>query len=143
MCRCLAQVDRLLATKNTRLVVTLAFKNGDASKTVLRTEQIETGRGKGKAVAVIPTPTRAWPCRPESPWTTRSGRAMANLTHCAPAPPLLIDNGRASRSLKRGDAITAEMNAEVVRYEQRLSEKSGREVKLAPHVASATLDKSS
>ena len=41
------------------------------------------------------------------------------------------------------DAITAEMNAEVVRYEQRLSEKSGREVKLAPHVASANLDKSS
>lgn len=41
------------------------------------------------------------------------------------------------------EAITAEMNAEVERYESTLSEKTGREVKLAPHVAAASLEKSS
>lgn len=54
-CTCIGTVNEKLATRNTRL--SQAWKMGDSPDEglMLETEQIETGRGKSKAVAMFLT----------------------------------------------------------------------------------------
>jgi hypothetical protein len=55
MCDCLRKTYKPLAARNTSIVQTIPLKRGRPSMALLRTEQIETGRGKPKAVAVVAT----------------------------------------------------------------------------------------
>lgn len=53
-CTCIQTVNEKLASRNTRLVSTINL--GDwAEYPLIRTEQVETGRGKAKACAMQPT----------------------------------------------------------------------------------------
>lgn len=52
MCGCIQKLDGMLAPQNTRLVTTLF---GNPPRVVLRTEQVETGRGKAKAAHLLAT----------------------------------------------------------------------------------------
>lgn len=52
-CNCVETVNAKLAEKNTRLEQAIVFGKHDHDALMLRTEQIETGRGKSKAVAMF------------------------------------------------------------------------------------------
>lgn len=53
-CTCIQIVNEKLASRNTRLVSTINL--GDwAEYPLIRTEQVETGRGKAKALAMHPS----------------------------------------------------------------------------------------
>jgi hypothetical protein len=55
-CNCVAEVDAMLASRNTRLTQALVFtQRGNNPNLMLETEQIETGRGKKKAVGMFLT----------------------------------------------------------------------------------------
>lgn len=54
-CNCITTVNDLLKPRNTRLATTIVFKQPAYEAVTITTEQIETGRGKGKAVAMLPT----------------------------------------------------------------------------------------
>lgn len=56
-CNCVDEIDAKLATRNTRLTQALVFSGGrDGNPNLLlQTEQIETGRGKQKAVGMFLT----------------------------------------------------------------------------------------
>jgi hypothetical protein len=56
-CTCIETVNEKLATRNTRLTLPLVFgrKDGDPERLMIVTEQVETGRGKAKAVGVFAT----------------------------------------------------------------------------------------
>jgi len=54
MCNCADEVDAKLSERNTRLTRAIVFSDrGNNPNLMLRTEQIETGRGKKKAVAMF------------------------------------------------------------------------------------------
>lgn len=59
MCDCIKIVNEKLATRNTRLTIPWVFTPAGrppAPETVMiETEQVETGRGKAKAVGMFPT----------------------------------------------------------------------------------------
>lgn len=53
-CECVDEVDKKLAEHNTRLTKAIVFADrGTNPNLMLRTEQIETGRGKKKAVSMF------------------------------------------------------------------------------------------
>lgn len=59
-CDCISLVDAKLAERNTRIMLPLIFRMGDSAGTaaprpMIVTEQIETGRGKKKAVGMFAT----------------------------------------------------------------------------------------
>lgn len=54
-CDCIARMDELLRPHNTRLGLTISFGRDAAAYLTIMTEQIERGRGKPKAVAMLPT----------------------------------------------------------------------------------------
>lgn len=55
MCGCIDRIDELLKPYNTKLGLTITFgKNLDALPALV-TEQIEKGRGKKKATAMLPS----------------------------------------------------------------------------------------
>ncbi|WP_319520145.1 hypothetical protein [uncultured Martelella sp.] len=54
-CKCIEIFDEGLAERNTRIAPMLLFHAIDGVRPHIRTEQIETGRGKKKACSVIPT----------------------------------------------------------------------------------------
>lgn len=54
MCECADNIDKMLAERNTRLTRAIVFgKRGNSPNLMLRTEQIETGRGKAKATGMF------------------------------------------------------------------------------------------
>ncbi|CAD7023301.1 hypothetical protein REJC140_00160 [Pseudorhizobium endolithicum] len=56
-CTCIETVNEKLAERNTRLTLPLVFgrKPGEPERLMIVTEQIETGRGKAKAVGMFAT----------------------------------------------------------------------------------------
>lgn len=55
-CNCVEEVNEKLATRNTRLTQALVFtQRGNNPNLMLQTEQIESGRGKQKAVGMFLT----------------------------------------------------------------------------------------
>jgi hypothetical protein len=56
-CNCIKTVNEKLATRNTRLTLPLVFgrNEGEPERLMIVTEQIETGRGKAKAVGMFAT----------------------------------------------------------------------------------------
>lgn len=57
MCDCLTKTEELLKPKNTRLGVAFIVTNENEMvvRPLILTEQIEKGRGKGKAVNMLPS----------------------------------------------------------------------------------------
>lgn len=51
-CTCITVVDEYLAQHNTRISLPLMF-DGSVGKPMIETQQIETGRGKKKAVSMF------------------------------------------------------------------------------------------
>ncbi len=54
-CECIEIFDAGLAERNTRITAMLLFQSIDGVRPSIRTEQIETGRGKKKPCSVLPT----------------------------------------------------------------------------------------
>jgi hypothetical protein len=54
-CTCIETVNEKLATRNTRLTQAMMFGPADHPGLMLETHQIETGRGKPKAVSMFIT----------------------------------------------------------------------------------------
>ncbi len=57
-CNCLAEVDAMLAERNTRIMLPIVLRSGDgdtSSKPMIVTEQIKTGRGQKKACGMFAT----------------------------------------------------------------------------------------
>jgi hypothetical protein len=54
-CNCVETVNEKLATRNTRLTQAMMFGDCDHEGLMVETEQVETGRGKPKAVAMFLT----------------------------------------------------------------------------------------
>lgn len=54
-CKCIEIFDEALAERNTRIAPMLLFQSIDGVRPSIRTEQIETGRGKKKACSVMPS----------------------------------------------------------------------------------------
>lgn len=54
-CNCIETVNEKLASRNTRLSKAIMFGDRDHEGLMLETEQVETGRGKPKAVAMFLT----------------------------------------------------------------------------------------
>ena len=52
-CNCFAEVDAMLAERNTRLMFPIVLSAEFTRKPMIVTEQIETGRGKKKAVGMF------------------------------------------------------------------------------------------
>jgi hypothetical protein len=55
MCECIAVMDKALAERNTKLALTFTFGGGLSTYPTIQTEQVEKGRGKKKAIGVIPS----------------------------------------------------------------------------------------
>lgn len=56
MCNCVEVVNEKLRERNTVLTQAIVFGDrGDNPNLMLRTEQIETGRGKPKAIGMFPS----------------------------------------------------------------------------------------
>ena len=54
-CTCIETVNQKLASRNTRLVSTIVFTQPGGEYPLIRTEPAESGRGKAKACAMLPT----------------------------------------------------------------------------------------
>ncbi|WP_054309999.1 hypothetical protein [Mesorhizobium sp. 1M-11] len=54
-CDCITRTNEKLASRNTRLVSTLVFTKPGGEYPLIRTEQVESGRGKAKACAMLPS----------------------------------------------------------------------------------------
>lgn len=54
-CECISTVNKLLQPRNTRLGLTFVFSDPISELPTLVVEQIEKGRGKPKAVAMLPS----------------------------------------------------------------------------------------
>ena len=54
-CACIETVNEKLASRNTRLSQALMFGESSHPGLMLETEQVETGRGKAKAVSMFLT----------------------------------------------------------------------------------------
>lgn len=55
MCECIEKIDGMLEPRNTKLGLTIVFSNPPKTYPSLVTEQIEKGRGKPKAAAMLPS----------------------------------------------------------------------------------------
>lgn len=56
MCNCIKEVNAKLAEHNSRLALGITFGGGNQRSTLLiQTVQIETGRGKKKAISALPS----------------------------------------------------------------------------------------
>lgn len=55
MCDCIETVNKELSDRNTRLEQALMFGASTNPGLMLRTEQLEKGRGKNKAVTIFPS----------------------------------------------------------------------------------------
>lgn len=53
MCECVTEVNAKLETRNTRLSQAMVMGGTKGDALMLQTEQIETGRGKTKAVSMF------------------------------------------------------------------------------------------
>ncbi len=54
-CKCIDKVNEKLAQRNTRLALTITLNQSLSAYPSIATEQIETGRGKPKAIGMIPS----------------------------------------------------------------------------------------
>ena len=54
-CKCISRIDELLKPHNTRLALTIEFGEQMPVYPTIMTEQIEKGRGKKKAVTMMPS----------------------------------------------------------------------------------------
>jgi hypothetical protein len=54
-CECVKEINEKLASRNTRLTQAIVFGGRDHDGLMLQTEQVESGRGKQKAVAMFLT----------------------------------------------------------------------------------------
>lgn len=54
-CDCITTVDAMLAERNTRIMLPIVLMSGHTPRPMIVTEQIETGRGKKKAVGMFAT----------------------------------------------------------------------------------------
>lgn len=54
-CPCIRIVDARLAPRNTRIVLPIVFGDDQTLRVMIRTEQVETGRGKEKAIGLFAT----------------------------------------------------------------------------------------
>jgi hypothetical protein len=54
-CDCIKTVDAKLAERNTRIMLPIMFGSDQTPRPMIVTEQIETGRGKLKAVGLFAT----------------------------------------------------------------------------------------
>lgn len=54
-CECIQSVDAMLAEHNTRIMLPIVLTSGRTPRPMIVTEQIETGRGKKKAVGMFAT----------------------------------------------------------------------------------------
>lgn len=54
-CNCIADVDAMLAERNTRIMLPMMLGADQTSRPMIVTEQIEKGRGKKKAVGMFAT----------------------------------------------------------------------------------------
>lgn len=54
-CSCIADVDAMLAERNTRIMLPIMLGADQTSRPMIVTEQIEKGRGKKKAVGMFAT----------------------------------------------------------------------------------------
>lgn len=52
-CDCIATTDAFLAERNTRIVLPIMLTPGRTTRPMIVTEQIESGRGKKKAVGMF------------------------------------------------------------------------------------------
>ena len=55
MCNCIEVVDQKLAESNTRIMLPIMFGADRTPRPMIVTEQVETGRGKKKAVGMFAT----------------------------------------------------------------------------------------
>lgn len=53
MCECIAEVDAKLAERNTRIMLPIMMTGSQTPRPMIETIQIETGRGKTKAVGMF------------------------------------------------------------------------------------------
>ncbi|PTQ64482.1 hypothetical protein C8J45_103332 [Sphingomonas sp. PP-CE-3G-477] len=54
-CNCIAEVDAKLAERNTRIMLPIMLGADQTARPMIVTDQIETGRGKKKAVGMFAT----------------------------------------------------------------------------------------
>ncbi|HEX7853806.1 MAG TPA: hypothetical protein VF503_08940 [Sphingobium sp.] len=54
-CDCITTVDAMLAERNTRIMLPIMLGGDQTARPMIVTEQIETGRGKKKAVGMFAT----------------------------------------------------------------------------------------
>lgn len=54
-CDCISELDALLKPHNTRIGVTLIFRDEASVVPTIVTEQVESGRGKPRAKAMLPS----------------------------------------------------------------------------------------
>ncbi len=54
-CSCIEMVNARLAERNTRMMLPIMFGEDQTRRPMIETEQVETGRGKPKAVAMFAT----------------------------------------------------------------------------------------
>lgn len=54
-CECITTVDAMLAERNTRIALPIMLGADQTARPMIVTEQIETGRGKQKAVSMFAT----------------------------------------------------------------------------------------
>ena len=54
-CNCIETVNAKLAGRNTRIMIPIMFGADQTVRPMIETEQIETGRGKQKAVGLFAT----------------------------------------------------------------------------------------
>lgn len=54
-CNCIDTVDAMLAERNTRIMLPIMLGSDQTPRPMIKTEQIETGRGKKKAVGMFAT----------------------------------------------------------------------------------------
>ncbi len=55
MCNCIVEIDAMLAERNTRIMIPITFSADHSNIPMIVTEQIETGRGKRKAIGMFAT----------------------------------------------------------------------------------------
>lgn len=55
MCNCISTIDEALKPHNTKLALTITFGGKCEAYPTIQTEQVEKGRGKPKAKAMLPS----------------------------------------------------------------------------------------
>lgn len=54
-CDCIAEIDAQLLERNMRIAAPIMFGPDQTSRVIIKTEQIEKGRGKKKAASMLST----------------------------------------------------------------------------------------